>query len=49
MTANSAAPLRTVLLGLISLALGACSIVTPGSGGDPGITKDSILIGATVP
>lgn len=49
MTANLAAHLRTVLLGLTSLALGACSIVTPGNGGDPGITKDSILIGATVP
>ena len=49
MRVNSAAHLRTVLLGLTSLALAACSIVAPGGGGDPGITKDGILIGATVP
>ena len=46
---NSVAPLRIVLLGLTSLALAACSIVTPGGSGDPGVTKDSILVGATVP
>jgi ABC-type branched-subunit amino acid transport system substrate-binding protein len=40
--------LRTVLVGLISLALTGCSIVAPNTG-DVGVSKDTILIGATVP